>query len=109
MTFIGFTTKMDLTKMGTYLMMGLFGIIIASLVNIFLQSDGLSFIISIAGVIIFTGLTAWDTQKIKEMSMNPEVQADGNLAFKLSVMGAVTLYLDILNLFLFLLSLFGRE
>ena len=107
MTFVGFTTKADLTKMGTYLFIGLIGIIIASVINIFIGSDGLSFIISILGVIIFTGLTAYDTQKIKEMSMNPQIANGGNLALKFSVMGALTLYLDLLNLFLFLLSIFG--
>lgn len=109
MTIVGFTTKADLTKMGTYLFIGLVGIIIAMLINIFLQSDGLSFIISIAGVVIFTGLTAYDTQKIKEMSMNPQLQGNGNLAVKFSIMGALTLYLDLINLFLFLLSIFSRE
>lgn len=107
MTFVGFTTKADLTKMGTYLMIGLVGIIIAMVVNIFLRSDGLSFIISILGVIIFTGLTAYDTQKIRDMSMNPEIARGGNAAVKFSVMGALTLYLDLINLFLFLLMIFG--
>ncbi len=109
MTIVGFTTKADLTKMGTYLMIGLVGVFIAMVVNMFLRSDGLSFIISILGVIIFTGLTAYDTQKIKEMSMNPEIAKGGNMAIKFSVMGALTLYLDLLNLFLFLLSIFSRD
>lgn len=107
MTLVGFTTKMDLTKMGTYLFIGLIGIIIASLINMFIGSGMLDFLISIAGVVIFTGLTAYDTQKIKRMSTQTEVQNNGSLAVQFSIMGALTLYLDLLNLFLFLLMLFG--
>ncbi len=107
MSVYGFTTKSDLTKWGTYLFMGLIGLIIAMVINIFLGSGALDFLISIVGVIIFTMLTAYDTQKIKQMSMNPELQSDGNMAIKFSILGAVTLYLDFINLFLFLLSLFG--
>jgi hypothetical protein len=109
MTVFGFVTKMDLTKWGTYLFIGLIGIIGASIFNIFIGSDGLSFIISIAGVVIFTGLTAYDTQRIKLMAQDPMLQADSNLAFKLSIMGALTLYLDFINLFLFLLRLFSSR
>lgn len=107
MTLVGYTTRMDLTKLGTYLFIGLIGLVIAMLINVFLASGTLSYIISIFGVIIFTGLTAYDTQKIKQMTESAEVQADGNLALKFSVLGALTLYLDLLNLFLFLLMLFG--
>ena len=84
--------------------MGLVGLIIASLVNMFVQSSGLSFVISAAGVLIFAGLTAWDTQSIKEMYWDGDGQ---EVAAKKSVIGALTLYMDFLNLFLFLLQLFG--
>jgi FtsH-binding integral membrane protein len=100
----GYTTQRDLSAMGTFLMMGLFGLIIAMLVNIFLKSSGLDFVISAAGVLIFAGLTAWDTQKIKEMY---DVNDDGTVAGRKSVMGALTLYLDFINLFLFLLRFMG--
>lgn len=109
MTVIGFTTKMDLSKMGTYLFMALIGLLIAMVVNIFLQSSGLDFIISIAGVIIFTGLIAYDTQRLKVLSHDPNLAGDDDAVFRLSVMGAVSLYLNILNLFLFLLSLFSND
>jgi FtsH-binding integral membrane protein len=100
----GYTTQRNLSAMGTFLMMGLFGLIIAMLVNIFLKSSGLDFVISAAGVLIFAGLTAWDTQKIKEMY---DVNDDGTVAGRKSVMGALTLYLDFINLFLFLLRFMG--
>ena len=100
----GYTTQRDLTAMGSFLMMGLIGIIIASLVNIFLKSGGLDWIISVIGVIVFAGLTAWDTQKIKEMY---SAYDDGTVAGRKAVMGALTLYLDFINLFLMLLRLFG--
>jgi FtsH-binding integral membrane protein len=100
----GYTTQRDLTAMGSFLMMGLIGIIIASLVNIFLKSSGLDWIISVIGVIVFAGLTAWDTQKIKEMY---SAYDDGTVAGRKAVMGALTLYLDFINLFLMLLRLFG--
>ncbi len=100
----GYTTQRDLSPMGTFLMMGLIGLIIAMVVNIFLKSSGLDFVISGAGVLIFAGLTAWDTQKIKEMY---DVNDDGTVAGRKSVMGALTLYLDFINLFLFLLRIFG--
>lgn len=109
MTVIGFTTNVDLSKFGTFLMMGLIGIILASIVNIFLGSSTLTFIISIIGVLIFTGLTAYDTQKIKEMAALPEMQAHSDMMVRLSIMGALTLYLDFINLFLFLLRLFGSS
>ena len=100
----GYTTQRDLSPMGSFLMMGLIGIIIASLVNIFLKSSGLDWIISVIGVIVFAGLTAWDTQKIKEMY---SAYDDGTVAGRKAVMGALTLYLDFINLFLMLLRLFG--
>ena len=100
----GYTTQRDLTGMGSFLMMGLFGIIIASIVNIFLASSMMSWIISIVGVLVFAGLTAYDTQKIKEMY---DVNDDGTVSGRKAVMGALTLYLDFLNLFLMLLRLVG--
>jgi len=110
MSFVGIFTKADLTKMGTYLFIGLIGILIAMLINIFLHSGALDFVISIIGVIIFTGLTAHDTQKIVRMSRDPNIQgSEGSLMTKLSIMGALALYLDFLNLFLFLLRIFGRK
>jgi hypothetical protein len=108
MTFIGLTTERDLTSMGTYLMMGVIGLIVASILNIFLQSSALVFIISLAGVVIFTGLTAYDTQKIKQMAMDPNIEAGGvELTTKLSILGALSLYLDFILLFQYLLMLFG--
>ena len=94
----------DLSAFGTFLVMGLIGLIIASIVNIFLASSALQFVISAAGVLIFAGLTAWDTQKIKEMYW----EADGaEVASKKAIMGALTLYLDFINLFMFLLQFLG--
>jgi FtsH-binding integral membrane protein len=109
MTVVGFTTKIDLSKYSTYFLMALIGLIIASVVNVFLRSSGFDFIISIAGVLIFTALTAYDTQRIKQMAADPTIQADGSLSMKLSIMGALHLYLDFINLFLYLLRLFGRR
>jgi uncharacterized protein len=104
MSIWGYTTKRDLTGMGSFLFMGLIGIVLASVVNIFLGSPGLQFAISIIGVIVFTGLTAWDTQQIKEMYW----AGDGTIvAGKKAVMGALRLYLDFLNLFLMLLQFAG--
>jgi FtsH-binding integral membrane protein len=100
----GYTTQRDLSPIGSFLMMGLIGLIIAMVVNIFLKSSGLDFVISAVGVLIFAGLTAWDTQKIKEMYSPME---DGTVVGRKAVMGALTLYLDFINLFLFLLRLFG--
>ena len=106
MSIYGYTTKRDLTKLGSFLMMGLFGIIIASVVNIFMKSSMMYFVISILGVLIFVGLTAYDTQKIKNMYM---VSDSGELMGKKAVMGALTLYLDFINLFIMLLRLFGQR
>jgi FtsH-binding integral membrane protein len=100
----GYTTKRDLSPMGSFLMMGLIGLIIASLVNLFLQSSGLDFVISAVGVLVFAGLTAWDTQKIKEMYNPADPDA---VSGRKAVMGALSLYLDFINLFLMMLRLFG--
>jgi len=102
----GYTTKRDLTGMGSFLFMGLIGIIIASLVGIFWHSSALQFAISIIGVVVFTGLTAYDTQKIKDLYT---VNDDGTIAGRKAVMGALSLYLDFVNLFLMLLRLFGSN
>ena len=106
MSIYGYTTKRDLTKLGSFLMMGLIGIIIASVVNIFLKSSMMYFVISILGVLIFVGLTAYDTQKIKNMYAASDT---GELMGKKAVMGALTLYLDFINLFIMLLRLFGQR
>ena len=106
MSIYGYTTKRDLTKLGSFLFMGLIGIIIASLVNIFLKSSMMYFVISILGVLIFVGLTAYDTQKIKNMYAASD---SGELMGKKAVMGALTLYLDFINLFIMLLRLFGQR
>jgi FtsH-binding integral membrane protein len=104
MSLYGYTTKTDLTRFGSFLLMGLFGVIIAGLVNLFLHSSALQFAVSVMGVIVFVGLTAYDTQKIKAMfSTEDSLELRG----KKAVMGALELYLDFLNLFLMLLRLFG--
>lgn len=104
MSVYGYFTKSDLSKMGTYLIMALWGLIIAIVVNIFLKSSGLEWIISIVGVLLFTGLTAWDTQTVKRLAA---ANLDPQMADKLATMGALNLYLDFINLFLFLLRIFG--
>jgi FtsH-binding integral membrane protein len=104
MSLYGYTTQRDLTGVGSFMFMGMIGIIIASLVNMFLHSTGLDWAISVLGVLIFVGLTAYDTQKIKEMY---SVMDDGTIAGRKAVMGALSLYLDFINLFLMLLRLFG--
>jgi hypothetical protein len=106
MSLWGYTTKRDLTGMGSFLFMGLIGVVIASVVNMFLASPGLQFAISIIGVIVFTGLTAWDTQQIKEMYWAGDGAA---VAGKKAVMGALRLYLDFLNLFLMMLQFMGAR
>jgi len=105
MAIAGYTTKTDLTKMGSILMIGVIGIIVASLINMFMRSSGFDYIISILGVIIFTGLTAYDVQKIKNLGQ--QMNGDASQSAKMGVMGALTLYLDFINLFMFLLRLFG--
>ncbi|MDB5558167.1 MAG: hypothetical protein JWQ36_1101 [Enterovirga sp.] len=103
----GYTTKRSLSGMGSFLMMGLIGLILASLVNIFLASSALQFAISAIGVLIFAGLTAYDTQKLKEMYLYGNF--DGEAAAKASVYGALTLYLDFINMFQFLLAFMGNR
>lgn len=105
MAVVGYTTKTDLTKFGAILTMALVGIIIASIVNWFLNSDSLSYIISFIGVLVFTGLTAYDVQKLKQIGAG--VQYGVESTSKLVILGALNLYLDFINLFLFLLRLFG--
>lgn len=105
MSIFGYTTSQDLTKWGSFLFMALIGLIIASVVNIFAQSTTMEWIISGAGVLIFVGLTAWDTQKVKTMAMMAPDGATGRLA----TIGALSLYLDFINLFLYLLRFFGNS
>ena len=102
----GYTTQRDLSPIGSFLIMGLFGLILAMLVNVFLGSQGLAFAISAIGVLIFAGLTAWDTQRIKEMY---SAMDDGTVAGRKAVMGALSLYLDFINLFLFMLRFMGNR
>lgn len=102
----GYTTKRDLSAMGKFLFIGLVGLIIAMVVNIFLASSAMHFAISVIGVLIFAGLTAYDTQQIKQMYLASD---DGETAGKKAVMGALRLYLDFLNMFLFMLQLFGSR
>jgi hypothetical protein len=110
MSIVGAFTSADLTKLGTYLFVGLIGLIFAMLLNIFLRSSAFDLIISLVGVVIFSLLTAYDTQKIVKMSSDPRIQGQGSeLRNKLSILGALTLYLDFLNLFLFLVRILGRS
>ncbi|HEX7381084.1 MAG TPA: Bax inhibitor-1/YccA family protein [Nevskiaceae bacterium] len=104
MSLYGYTTKRDLSRWGSFLMMGLIGVIIASLVNIFLHSTQLQFVVSVIGVIVFVGLTAYDTQRIKTMYVSTD---GGEMVGKKVVMGALMLYLDFVNLFIMMLQLFG--
>jgi hypothetical protein len=106
MSLYGYTTQRDLSQFGAFLFMGLIGIIIAGLVNIFLASSALQFAISIIGVIVFTGLTAWDTQQIKEMYYEGDDYETGS---KKAIMGALRLYLDFINLFMMLMQLLGTR
>ncbi len=106
LSLVGYTTKKNLSGMGSFLFMGLIGIIIAMLVNLFLASAALDWVISVLGVLIFAGLTAYDTQQIKNMYYAAD---SGEVATKKSIMGALRLYLDFLNMFLFLLQLFGNR
>jgi FtsH-binding integral membrane protein len=105
MAVVGYTTNTDLTKFGSIMMMALVGIIIASIINWFMHSAGLDYIISFIGVLVFTGLTAYDVQKLKRIGAGVEYGTE--VANKLVIMGALNLYMDFLNLFLFLLRLFG--
>jgi FtsH-binding integral membrane protein len=106
MSLYGYTTKTDLSGFGSFLLMGLIGIIMASLVNLFIGSNTLQFVISIIGVIVFVGLTAYDTQRIKEMYLESDTV---EIADKKAVLGALALYLDFINLFMLLLQLFGQR
>ncbi|HEY1503853.1 MAG TPA: Bax inhibitor-1/YccA family protein [Stellaceae bacterium] len=106
MSLYGYTTRSDLSRFGSFLFMGLIGIVIASVVNRFVQSAALQFALSVIGVLVFTGLTAWDTQQIKEMYWQGDSTA---VAGKKSLMGALRLYLDFINLFLMLMQLMGNR
>ncbi len=106
MSLYGYTTKRDLTGMGSFMFMGLIGILIASLVNIFIGSSALQFAISVIGVMVFVGLTAYDTQMLKSMYYASD---DVETGTKKAIMGALTLYLDFINMFLFILRLFGER
>ncbi len=103
----GYTTKKDLSGWGSFLIMGVIGIVIAALVNLFLQSSALQFAISVIGVLVFAGLTAYDTQRIKDGYY--EVAGNAEMAAKTAIMGALSLYLDFINMFVMLLSLFGNR
>jgi len=107
MAIVGYTTKTDLSKFGSIMYMGLIGIIIASVVNMFMGSSTLDYIISIGGVLVFTGLTAYDVQKLKRIGS--QINTEDETSRKMTIMGALTLYLDFINLFLFLLRLFGNR
>ncbi len=103
----GYTTKRDISGWGSFLFMGLVGVILASIVNIFLQSSGLQFAVSVIGVLVFAGLTAYDTQRIKDTYY--AVAGNAELAAKSAIMGALSLYLDFINMFMMLLNLFGNR
>jgi FtsH-binding integral membrane protein len=106
MSLYGYTTKRDLSRFGSFLFMGLIGIVLASLVNLFIGSSALQFAISVIGVLVFTGLTAWDTQRIKEVYLASD---PGEVMTKKALMGALALYLDFVNLFIMLLQLTGQQ
>ena len=105
----GMVTKRDLTSMGQFMFMGLIGIVIASVVNIFVRSSGMSLIVSYIGVIVFVGLTAYDTQKLRDMALSQPDGLDVGVIRKGAILGALTLYLDFLNLFLLLLRILGSR
>jgi FtsH-binding integral membrane protein len=106
-SFWGFVTKADLSRLGSVLMMALIGLIIASVVNIFVANSGLNWLINYAGVLIFVGLTAYDTQRLRQMAIS--LDSDGAALARMSVVGALTLYLDFINLFLFILRIMNSE
>ena len=108
MALVGATTKRDLSKLGSILFMALIGLIIASLVNIFLRSSGLDWIISLIGVVLFTALTAYDVQRVKQLAAESDLYDDTQVG-RLAVISALSLYLDFINLFLYLLRFFGRN
>ncbi len=105
----GYTTKRDLTSLGGFFMMGLFGIIIASIANLFFQSSAVSMVVSYIGVLVFIGLTAYDTQAIKNMALTQPADIDAGAVRKGAILGALKLYLDFINLFLMLLRIFGSN
>ena len=107
MTIFGYTTKRDLTSFGSLLFMGLIGVVLAGLLNLFIQSSGLYWIVTIVGILVFVGLIAYDTQKLKNMSLG--VSEGSEAQSKASIIGALALYLDFINLFLLLLRIFGRR
>ncbi len=107
MAVVGYTTKKDLSSMGRFLLMGLIGIIIASVVNLFMHSSGLALVVNYVGVLLFVALTAYDTQRIKQMLM--ETEGNEEAMNKVALLGALTLYLDFINLFLKLLAIFGKR
>lgn len=107
MALIGYTTKTDLSSVGKIMFMALIGLIIATFVNIFLKSDGLTLILSYVGVIVFVGLTAWDSQKIKQMLLMAPDTSEASQ--KMALLGSLTLYLDFVNLFIYMLQIFGRR
>jgi FtsH-binding integral membrane protein len=107
MTIIGYTTRVDLSRMGTFLIMGVVGLMIAMVINLFVNSGPLDMIVSIAGVLIFTALTAYDTQQIGRMA--EQMSLGGDSGVKFGIFGALKLYLDFINMVLFILRLFGRR
>jgi FtsH-binding integral membrane protein len=109
LSLFGYTTRRDLTGMGSFLIMGLFGIIIASVVNIFLGSSMLQFLVSVIGVMVFAGLTAWDTQRLKNDYIYGYASAGGDIAERAAITGALSLYLNFINLFTLLLQLLGQR
>jgi FtsH-binding integral membrane protein len=109
MSVIGYTTKMDLSKMGSFLFMGLIGLIIAMLINLFWTNTVLGWIVTFAGILLFLGLTFYDTQRIKRMTVAALQQGDEDIQARMGILGALALYLDFINLFLFVLRLGGRR
>jgi FtsH-binding integral membrane protein len=109
MSIIGYTTKMDLSKVGSFLFMGLIGLIIAMVVNIFWANSALGWIVTFAGILLFLGLTVYDTQRIKRMTAAALQQGDENVQARMGILGALALYLDFINLFLFILRLGGQR
>ncbi|HEX9386292.1 MAG TPA: Bax inhibitor-1/YccA family protein [Anaerolineales bacterium] len=109
MSILGYTTKMDLSRMGSFLLMGLIGLLIAMLVNMFWTNTVLGWIVTFAGILIFLGLTFFDTQRIKRMTAAALQQGDENVQARMGILGALSLYLDFINLFLFILRLGGRR
>jgi len=109
MSIVGYTTKMDSSKMGSYLFMGLIGLIIAMLVNLFWTNSVLGWIVTFVGILLFLGLTIYDTQRIKAMTVASLQQGDEDVQARMGILGALSLYLDFINLFLFILRLSGRR